>query len=79
MGRLSLGRLVDKMNQKLIEKMAVESLVDVDSELVFSKEKFAWLIYRKCLEIAQEYDFPKLSGPGTIIANRIYNHFGVEE
>lgn len=67
------------MNQKLIEKLAVKSLVEYDGELIFSKEVFAELIYRKCLEIAQEYDFPKLSGPGTIIANRIYDHFGVEE
>jgi hypothetical protein len=66
------------MNQKLIEKLAVESLVEHDGEIIFSKEKFAWLIYRRCLEIAQEYDFPKLSGAGTIIANRIYDHFDGE-
>ena len=67
------------MNQKLIEQFAVQSLVEHDGEIIFSKEKFAWLVYRRCLEIAQEYDFPKLSGPGTIIANRIYAEFGKSE
>lgn len=42
-------------------------------------EKFAELIVRKCVEIAYEYDAPKMSGPGMIIGNRIEEHFGVEE
>lgn len=67
------------MNQKLIEKLAVESLIEHDGEIIFSKEVFAWKIYRRCLEIAQEYDFPKLSGPGTIIANRIHTEFNGDE
>lgn len=41
-------------------------------------EKFAELIVKECMDIAYEYDAPKMSGPGMIIANRIETHFGVE-
>jgi len=43
------------------------------------KEKFAELIVRECAGIACQYDEPKMSGPGVIIASRIKKHFGVEE
>lgn len=33
---------------------------------------------RECANIAYEYDAPKMSGPGMIIAGRIETHFGVE-
>jgi hypothetical protein len=42
-------------------------------------EKFAELIVKECCDIAYEYDAPKLSGPGMIIAGRIEEHFGIEE
>ena len=42
-------------------------------------ETFAELIVRECVDIAYEYDAPKLSGPGMIIGNRLEEHFGVEE
>ena len=42
-------------------------------------EKFAELIVRECVDIACQYDEPKMSGPGMIIAGRIETHFGVEE
>lgn len=60
---------------KDLEKLAAQSLVEVDGEYVFSKEHFAYIVMRECIEIAQEFDYPKLSGPGTIIANRIYSRF----
>jgi hypothetical protein len=41
-------------------------------------ERFAQLIVRECMEIAYEYDAPKMSGPGMIIAGRIEDRFGVE-
>jgi len=41
--------------------------------------KFAELIVRECMDIAYAYDAPKMSGPGMIVANRIEDHFGVEE
>lgn len=34
-------------------------------------------VISQCVDIACEYDAPKMSGPGTIIANRIEEHFGV--
>jgi len=43
------------------------------------RKKFAELIVRECVDIAYEFDEPKLSGPGMIIGNRIEEHFGVEE
>jgi hypothetical protein len=42
-------------------------------------EKFAELIVKECMDIAYAYDAPKMSGPGMIVANRIEDHFGVEE
>jgi len=42
------------------------------------EDKFAELIVAECVEIAYEYDAPKMSGPGMIIAGRIEQHFGVE-
>lgn len=44
----------------------------------FDIEKFTKLIVRECSDIACEYDAPKMSGPGIIIAGRIESHFGVE-
>lgn len=34
---------------------------------------------KECVDIAYQYDEPKMSGPGMIIAGRIETHFGVEE
>ena len=45
---------------------------------VFDEQKFAELIVRECADISYEYDAPKMSGPGMIIAGRIESHFGVE-
>lgn len=35
-------------------------------------------VIRQCADIAYQYDEPKMSGPGMIIAGRIETHFGVE-
>jgi hypothetical protein len=43
----------------------------------FDHSLFALLIVRECMDIAYEYDAPKMSGPGMIIANRIDAHFGL--
>ncbi len=63
----------------MLEKFAAQSLVEHDGEMIFSKEKFAELIVRECTEIAYEYDAPKMSGPGMIVANRIQAHFRLDE
>jgi hypothetical protein len=43
----------------------------------FNEEKFAELIIRECINIAYEYDKPKLSGPGLAIASNIESHFDI--
>ena len=58
-------------------KVGVEGPKETLQEAI--NEKFAELIVRECTNIAYEYDAPKMSGPGMIIAGRIETHFGVEE
>ncbi len=57
----------------MLERFAAQSLVEHDGELIFSKEKFAELIVRECVGIADEYD-----GVGSTIVSRIKQHFGVD-
>ena len=42
-------------------------------------DEYADLIVKECISIALEYDAPKLSGPGLIIAMRIESNFGIKE
>ena len=49
---------------------------NTDKLLPAQLNKFAELIVRECMSIAQEYDGAKLGGPGLIIAMRIEQHFG---
>jgi len=42
-----------------------------------SYNKFAELLIRECINIAYEYDKPKLSGPGLAIASNIESHFDI--
>lgn len=64
-----------------IEELIEESYhySDMALDIWFNKEKFAKLIAKECMTIAQEFDGTKLGGPGLIIAMRIEQHFGVEE
>ena len=55
-----------------LEKMAVQSLVEHNGELIFSKEKFAELIVRECAKVVFEKTGPKS-------ALNVLEHFGVEE
>ena len=71
------------MNER-IKELAIEAGYDWawDTQIDFGHkemEKFAELIVRECMDIAYAYDAPKMSGPGMIVANRIEDHFGVEE
>ena len=75
--------MITKMNERIDELMIqagakFEFLHGVHYD-DFQYRKFAELIVRECLDIAYEYDAPKMSGPGMIIAGRIETHFGVEE
>ena len=72
------------MNER-IRQLAEQAKASVPAGLLVNEwidkynQIFAELIVRECACIASEYDAPKMSGPGMIIANRIESHFGVEE
>ncbi len=62
---------------KLIENLAVQSLIEIDGELIFSKEKFAKLIIDECanlfhLQFTDEQYQRRID-------RTIRKHFGVEE
>ena len=68
------------MNERIRELAHEAGLPTYNPEGVPTKlEKFAELIVKESMAIAQEHDEPKMSGPGMIIAMRIEQHFGVEE
>jgi hypothetical protein len=77
----------------MLERFAAQSLVESDGELIFSKEKFAELIVRECMNQVREQYLPVLEdelmmkdthwkgyvqcGVDSYVA--IKEHFGVEE
>ena len=75
----------------MLEKFAAQSLVEYDGELIFSKEKFAELIVRECIEKITTYDLvPGHSAKWEDIydiharllqdlGEELKEHFGVEE
>ena len=71
------------MNKELIQKFLNKACWDEQAQQELEDwlnvEKFAELIVKECSNIAEQYDAPKMSGPGMIIAGRIESHFGVEE
>ena len=70
-------RLKPKMNERIQELMAeVGMSVDylTNTKQIVLIEKFAELIVRECIDIADEYD-----GAGSTIVSRIKKHFEVEE
>ena len=70
----------------MLERFAAQSLVDYEGELIFSKEKFAELIVRECMQVvhnginnATDWDS---SSWDQCCENRMYaiqKHFGVED
>jgi hypothetical protein len=58
----------------MLERFAAQSLVEYEGELIFSKEKFAELIVKKCADIS---DASFHNGSAGYLA--ILKHFGVEE
>ena len=55
----------------MLERFAAQSLVESEGELIFSKEKFAELIVRECIDKAFHNGHPDLQF--------LLKHFGVEE
>ena len=57
-----------KKDIPMLERFAAQSLIEYDGELIFSKEKFAELIVRECIDIVPwQYE------------EKLKKHFGVEE
>ena len=65
----------------MLEKFAAQSLVEYDGELIFSKEKFAELIVRECVQVSgpeDSYTDEWFKAKADSVA-KIKQHFGVEE
>ena len=60
----------------LLEKFAAQSLVEYDGELIFSKEKFAELIVKECMNVLAESR--EVRQTAYYYRNRIAKHFGDE-
>lgn len=58
---------------KLLDELAVQSLIEHDGELIFSKEKFAELIVKRCVFIS------RTSTDGFSAGRQMAEHFGVEQ
>ena len=64
----------------MLERMAAQSLVEYEGELIFSKEKFAQLIVRECLDQCYNRGMNDELYAGQLkAASFIEQHFGVEE
>ena len=81
-----MSELINKLARQAFEPINAISSEGVADWYTFNhawfqlyNKRFAELIVRECADIAYEYDAPKLSGPGMIIAGRLEEHFGVEE
>ena len=67
------------MNERIV-KLFMQSVdsnyipLPIENHMPSWTEKFAELIVRECVNIADEYD-----GAGSTIVSRIKQHFGVEE
>jgi hypothetical protein len=59
----------------MLERFAAQSLVELDGELIFSKEKFAELIVRECIEVSINNG----CGDFVDIEQKLFEHFGVDE
>ena len=63
----------------MLEKFAAQSLVEHDGELIFSKERFAELIVRECMEQVWYTREDGINGNvSEVIKDRIKQHFGVD-
>ena len=64
----------------MLERFAAQSLVELEGELIFSKEKFAELIVKECIAQCEKNAEHEWLGSGSkLSAFNIKQHFGVEE
>lgn len=74
-----LKRVDEKMNKiPLLERFAAQSLVEHDSELIFSKEKFAQLIVKECADLCDRFQARDVGMQPAECAEAIRRMFGVE-
>ena len=67
------------MNIELLTKLANKAMSEPPYDGSADRwGMFAELIIQECVDIAYEYDAPKLSGPGACIAERIKDKFGFD-
>jgi hypothetical protein len=65
----------------MLERFAAQSLVEHEGELIFSKERFAELIVKECIDIIAPYAV-RMSRPGEEYLHpilEIKQHFGVDK
>lgn len=64
----------------MLEKFAVQSLVEYDGELIFSKEKFAALIVNECADMVAGSSLPDAYSEPVLdeIAKEMKEWFGVK-
>ena len=63
----------------MLERFAAQSLVESDGELIFSKEKFAELIVRECVErIKRVGILEDIENETDMVVDAVKEHFGVE-
>ena len=74
------------MNKKIIDDLMKQSYVDVNADnRIFSPEKFAELIVKECAQVCVEVGdansdiYPEFGNGAYFSANRVKEHFGVEE
>ena len=68
----------------MLERFATQSLVEHDGELIFSKEKFAELIVKECIDCAvwvgkSNHNPVEPIHTAHAVKRRIEKHFGVKE
>ena len=64
------------MNNRFVELFELAGISDSINE-EFDIEYLAKLIVQDCIKLTEDFDGPKLSGPGMVIANRIRDQFGI--
>ena len=72
-----MNNLLDNLIEAATTQVEHNSRGDgtVDTELVFNKTLFCKLILEQCIALCEEYDSPKMSGPGLAITQMIYERF----
>lgn len=70
-----MNKRIEDIARKVAENLDPEDCM-VSEEFL---EAFAKMIALDCAGIACDYDLPKMSGPGMIIAGLIEDHYGIED